>query len=438
MQLSSVDSSLHGSEMRLRGLGMAGVYLLAFGAFLSPAMGSIAQALLLLVVLVNVRQALRDIWSTAYGKILAAFAIYALVRAWMASQEFGHTDSQFEQASDYIRMGLFPLAGWVMFRARMTVSSIAIAFFAGIAVDLIGGLLPLVQGEWHADGRYRLYSGTHPNETGLFLSVAIVGLLTVLVYLQRHADSIRRVRLWSVLGFLLLLGALAGSAFTESRNSWLSLASALTVLAVAWWFLRRHLSLRISPALYAAGAVVLVLVATLGYLQKDRVLGAGVSKDNQAAKAIVEGRFDEVPTSSWGLRYQMYSLGLSHIAERPLFGYGPYAKYLIEESSMPYKAGNLHNGYIEVVLRFGLVGGGIFLAGIIALWWGMLRAGVSGNPVMPPELFLFFLGSTVILCVWNLFDYRFTHYDFLALTWLLFGLMYSKLLELRPLPGRDR
>ncbi len=91
---------------------------------------------------------------------------------------------------------------------------------------------------------------------------------------------------------------------------------------------------------------------------------------------------------------------------------------------------HLHNSYLEVLVRFGVVGAMFF--GLAALW--VFRAMQQGyrSGALPRDLYLFLIGTFLVTGLWALIEFRMMHMDFRLFAILFGGLAYSfRLSELR-------
>jgi O-antigen ligase len=122
------------------------------------------------------------------------------------------------------------------------------------------------------------------------------------------------------------------------------------------------------------------------------------------------------------------------LAERPWLGYGTQldlpklisAKFGNKKIS---KRNHLHNGFLIVLIRFGLVGGSIiFLAGLCLLY-GLIQA--YRLKKISKDLFLFLLGAILITAITGLTSFRWIHRDFRFFWLLLAGMSYTRFMFVR-------
>jgi hypothetical protein len=127
-------------------------------------------------------------------------------------------------------------------------------------------------------------------------------------------------------------------------------------------------------------------------------------------------------------RQHIWSVVLRMIETYPLFGVGPqgvwlhYAAFARTPWSIYgfHPPGHAHSLYLEILADFGLVGGTLFLAWFIAVWWPLILAVWRGKMVNSWQVALagamgMFLGNGLV-------DYTLQSLSLLILFWLLSGL----------------
>lgn len=94
-------------------------------------------------------------------------------------------------------------------------------------------------------------------------------------------------------------------------------------------------------------------------------------------------------------RLPLWDSTLQEIASRPLFGFGYGAFWTSTEADgirarIGWSAPNAHNGFLEILLGLGLVGGAFFLIGLLRNLGLAVRAARGGNGESWPLLFIIF------------------------------------------------
>ncbi len=417
-------------------LSLAGIYLLAFFCFLSPPVVVLAEVLLLVAALLDWRHSVA-VLRTFYGRLFIAFVVLALLSAAWASQTFGYTGSQFEQAGDYIQMSLFWLAGWAVYRQQIRLEWVFAVLVAGMLLSLVIHF-PYGHIEALLAARERFGFGSiHSIQLGTYLAVLSVGLVVALSRLLAGRGHSMRRWLLAALVLSVLAVFLMALMMTWSRGAWLAFVAGVIFVGLfkLLQLLRRgRMGLRHVALLTGALSLAVLLVTTLGAEKITHRLMA----ESDIYQRILAGDIENIPKTSVGWRVHMQVFAWQRFWERPLLGWGPYTKQVIDNSDLGLPWGHLHNGYWEVLLRFGLVGGVLFAAGIgwlVRGLWLSYRRDAGEEPIM-----LGVLGGFLALAVWAMIDYKFTGWENTALLWLLAGAAASRAFRvaLEAAPGTAR
>lgn len=211
-----------------------------------------------------------------------------------------------------------------------------------------------------------------------------------------------------------------GVILSQARGVWLALAVVLPVIAVAQAQARGPI---LGAKSVIVAAVVLAGVLVMAYLQHD-TLEHRLARDQETTTLLLTGQFDEIPAEgNFGIRYHMLLFGWEHWQKNLLFGLGPGAteplmkgEWTRTTKARPYS--DLHNGYLEILLRLGLVGAGLFLALLILLVQGAWRA-YRGQRI-PWDLFLLLMTALALHLLGTLTNFRMLNIDWRHY-WLLFG-----------------
>lgn len=150
--------------------------------------------------------------------------------------------------------------------------------------------------------------------------------------------------------------------WTQSRSGWMGAMAGLgtSALLLAW---------RRSRAALLAALVALPLLAG--------AFGWTAWKTLPAVRDRL-GAVWEDPAKAGGIRLAMWRDAPAMFRDRPWRGFGggsypwvypPYQAYVDEHLNYDYP----HNEYIQILLEYGAVGGGLALAGLLAAAWGLAR-----------------------------------------------------------------
>jgi O-antigen ligase len=142
---------------------------------------------------------------------------------------------------------------------------------------------------------------------------------------------------------------------------------------------------------------VIVLAVVAGFVSYFPLISERISADGSTAIYLKEMyhllRGSAVDASAMSIsgadRLQLVAVALDLIRQRPLLGWGPDASQLITLFS-PYPdiryLTQFHNGYLQVLVSFGIIGGILCAALFAALLWSALkrRRATSSDRLMSP------------------------------------------------------
>jgi len=411
--------------------GVTAALAFAFFAWLSPAGSNIALAAFSLAALAT-PSSFPVFRRDPLFRLFAAFAIYLAIGAYFAIDEFPETHKlQIRDASNWLKLFAFlPLAWWL----RGNLQRIHRTLILAVAGLLIGML-------WKADWSDLIHM-TATERTGFKLRIIFSGLISatailgLLVYAPRIAGS-RTGALHDLFRLAFWLAALYLSGFmlisSKSRGAWLAALVALPgALAIRYFWKTGKNDFQIGKSMPFALLALSVLAGLLA-LNRDEIR-TRLDQENGVISSILQGEGQHLPRTSIGYRHDVQKFGLQKFSERPWFGWGPGStEHLLETSGRPelihpQEKGaawmdHFHNTYLEILVRFGLLGTLILAATVLLMINTLWRSYKTG--LLPKDHFAFLSGSFVLLAVWSLFDFRILHGDCRAYWILLAGIAYS-------------
>lgn len=240
---------------------------------------------------------------------------------------------------------------------------------------------------------------------GLIAVAATFWLLHYVTSVQSNRQFARFAYVVSPLVFLLCLVAIYGA---KSKGVWLAMAITLPVLGV---ITMRYIKMR-SGAL-AIACVGVLLVAGIYMVRHNLTQTAGPTL--QATLSMVDGVFDGsnvgntvsqtigsgATPGAMDERLQLWSNGWEVFSSAPIFGWGNEWLDRWHEThyaSVPYTL--LHNGYLEMLVRFGVFGAvvmAIILACLIVSVCKAYRQGVIPRAAMHTYLVCIFFFALTLL-----------------------------------------
>jgi O-antigen ligase len=104
-------------------------------------------------------------------------------------------------------------------------------------------------------------------------------------------------------------------------------------------------------------------------------------------------------------RVEWWQAGFEAIREKPLSGYGAnFGGRYILESTLGETVSDLHSSFVQVLLDTGVIGLALFVAGLVATWFMMLRVRpYAANDPIASLLWLESLGVLSVLSVRSFF-----------------------------------
>jgi O-antigen ligase len=358
----------------------------------------------------------------------AAFIYWSEYRAIAEFPETAHL--QHKEASNWLKIfAFFPFAWWLRGDLKRIQWVLALAL-----AGLVAGNFKHFDWEDLLAFDISVRSGFKfvPAFTGLISTTALLGLLLFArrIWYSRYPWITRS--LWLAAIYVALFMLLA----SQARAAWLAAGLIIPAMLVAFWFHTvRDVSRNRAAALFPMGlAIVLLLAIVAGSFGP---IQSRLKTERHTAKALLHGQRPPTgrPSNSLSKRYQVQVFGFQKWLERPLLGWGPgTGEYLIAHSDNPelrvsLKNGgemwltHFHNTYLESLVRLGVVGAAL-LSGV---GWvlGATLIGAARRRTIPYDQVLFLGGSSVLLVLWSLFDFRATHTDWRAYWIILAGIIYS-------------
>ncbi len=223
-------------------------------------------------------------------------------------------------------------------------------FWAGLAVGAVGagvlsGYQAMVLG-------MRAGGHTHPIQFG---NVALLlGALCAVRALVWHQGWVMRALMWA--GFV---AGLAASVWSQTRGGWLAV-----VLIFAWILV--NATRELVPYKRAALVLSMLLVLAVPALQPNGVVQSRIAEAVREVNAFFEhGKQD----TSVGARLAMWSVAIDEIGHAPVLGHGNQGWSEVRDAAVAdgrlssFSSGftHLHNEYLNVAFKRGLVGLILFL-----------------------------------------------------------------------------
>ena len=380
------------------------------------------------------------VWSVARRSPLIWLSVisivYILLRATGAVQtDPGSAHYHWNDALTLSALCLFPIVAWsVGARQHRILIALGLALFGFVFARLED-----LGTEWMGDEGWRilvqwLYSRDPMGlgsviALGQYSSAAALGvvLMTPRVWNSINTESLRWIVifLWLILALFLMELVV----MSQSRGAWIALAAVTMAIIVSEWMQPTSKKRRADLFLLT---LVIIMMAVLGYLNRE-LITSRVTQESGTIKQVIKGDFGEVSARnkdggvrSVGVRVHMMRFGVDSWRENPVFGYGPGATPLLlrekEEVSMGIYT-DMHNIYLETLLRLGLVGAGLLLAGLCLIGYSAWRACREG--FLDRDVFLVLAGAIALHLLVGFINFRMLDQDWRFYWWLFGGAMAS-------------
>jgi len=393
--------------------GLVGLGLFCFGLRLSTSLASLGL-LLCHVALLFQRRLWRPLLADPMVRLIIVFAVYLAAVTWWSVDRWPVADEEHLRAAEKLfQLWLFvPLAYWFRGDAQRVALGLVLAATGFLAVTLYHFDLDHVK-HWLAGDR-----------SGFGMAALSFGLYSVVVLLGLFAFAGRLIGRREHRWFSIPLWLLAIAFFSQatilslSRATWLA---ALVVFPPVLWYSLSHMdrsSRRLGrTALVAAVAILGVLVVANSGTQHERL-----TRETAVLRSLVELDPASVPwdpNNSLSVRVHLHRFGFHFLGQRPLTGWGPGGTEFLLATKLPEGVQpfqDLHNSYLELLLRLGAIGSGFFLLGAALFFRSLWHA----RRYMPADLSAFAWGGLALIAIWSFFDFRMLNPDWRFL-WLLFG-----------------
>jgi O-antigen ligase len=417
-----------------RGLDYLAIFaLLWFAFFSSMDVARANQGLLLLILLAALRYRydLRPLIHDRMLQLSVAFLAYLTLRTlWTALESPAFALAAWDEANSWPLTGFFGivLLGYWLSRIRLRPEWLLAAALAGfgwrigsrLAWSDIGAQLSAM-----ASGTERATFGYSSVNLGIWTSIALLGLM---VFWRRFLIVPTIPVGWLAGGALWLAGIGTTGAvllFSQSRSAWLTALIVLPLIALA--SLRTGIKSKRGVLSAALTLLIIGLIALYQLAQTDLVQRRIQVQTDAVVQAMSQASTDAA-TAGVGLRLAMYRVFWEKWRQRPIFGWGPgKMTQALDESGVNALSRDrfvhFHSSYFSVLFGFGIVGGAFVAAMFVLLLTQMLHSHRQG--AMPRDLFLFLLGSLLIILLGALVNEPLQGANGPYLLSLLGGIAYS-------------
>jgi O-antigen ligase len=397
----SVDHSLQKWQDWIGRLGLFTFFLFYQ---LNATVAYIGFALVILVFLFQTKTWWLALKGDTVARIYLILVIYILGYAVLATLEFPETlRAQRIAVVDWMHWFLFIPIAWVV---RLHYKQLNILLLA-----LASGMLIRILTHAHWDQIATIFSwprmGFGITET-VFAPLAGMTTLGFLLLAPRFTNPATQTGRWSgifrsglwLIGLIILLQSLV---LSQTRGVWLAAAIVFPIgIAIRYENWLRNYAFK--SAKNIAGLILVLLIVGLFIQLNSTPLSSRIKSESlqstpdlvtRTVEGTVEGDKKVILTSGISYRLILWGIGFKSWKERPLLGWGPgTSEYLVQQADnallnqhvtlqngkeLSLHLTHLHSVYLEIMVRFGVLGGVLFFASPVLLLLGVRKAYLRGT-----------------------------------------------------------
>lgn len=367
--------------LRSKHLGTGAIFLLGIAGAAAPSVAEILTAVLVMVAIAVLAQYRRPLREPPMILSLVWIGFVLLSATYAAANDL--PGNHFKALGKHLPIALGPIVAVTFAFWRLRRDTILVAFVSGLAIGatvllIRNGAISVIAGEFVEPDR-AFIGHINRNSAGLACGLLMISAATLLqsVVLQKPLGLVFTACSAAALGAAIILAELLLISL-QSRTALIA-----TGIAMAIWFgaqLRygfgRHAGGRRYRYAAAALLVSLVIVSVTNWSTMTQRFGSLMT----AAMGI--GRPLDKLDASGQDRLALTALAVDLVQQRPLLGWGPDASRLpalFGQTSGVKSLTQFHNGYLQMLVNFGVIGG-LLMTALLAV---ALRAAARSPDSMP-------------------------------------------------------
>lgn len=371
----------------------------------------------------------KDIRESYEGsKIFYFFLIYTIyisISAFVFSEIFPETRiMQINSIYWWLAPWTFLIIAWLIRgRERVAIQMLQFAFLGFIIRILIKSDWTLYK-DWLSGGRYDF--GYPWLVTSLYCSIFLTGIF---IFREKIKNKRTLVTIYFFLGFPFIMFVMV---VTQSRGMFILIA--LMFLYFILIFVKNILFFPDKNKNIYTVLSILILCCLILLSQFNSIKSRFIEEKSLYEK-ISKFEIREIPYTSFGARIHLADYSRKLIAQRPFFGWGPgtsSTQYLRKLDSVvlsekeridlsPYW--HLHNLFLEISVRFGLIGLTLHII-VIAF---LAKLFINKKNTATKSIFNYFLVFAILNIYFNLYDFRYINSDYRNYLILFMGIFFSQI-----------
>ena len=260
---------------------------------------------------------------------------------------------------------------WLLFTGFFAIAWNVEGKVSRINAMLIAGTLGLWVGMMRVADWDRMVRFEIAEQTGFMMTPACSSQISAatilgLMLLARFNPWHGQLKISRMLGMASLTMGFLMSGYmlisSQARITWIAFfLTSATMLALRY---KHQATTQTTVRTLAFLGLILALLAA-GVVANSNAILKRISPDLETASLILQGRVENMPSSSFKYRYHVLRLGLAKWLERPITGWGTGSTRTLIQSSGNHALyneeagrwmGHLHNTYLEILVRFGILG----------------------------------------------------------------------------------
>ena len=228
--------------------------------------------------------------------------------------------------------------------------------------------------------------------------VVIIGFIYAIEYFEKIRLDRKALKPFIASLFVLMFSSTL-LIFTQSRQAWFAVFAAIFLMCIIILLIRTSLSFKHLAVFTFAFSIVSIFV-----LFQVPIVYERLTSELYIIPSVLSGEIDNIPNSSMGIRLHLWYESFSWLKEYPLLGLGDNARSLVISMStrlpeyIRIHFSHLHNGYLEVLVNYGILG----LLNFVFLFFLLIKSAFSKHA--PRYLTAFSVGFITYFLIINCFE----------------------------------
>lgn len=236
--------------------------------------------------------------------------------------------------------------------------------------------------------------------TSVVMGSALLGWL---IFAKRMVFGEKHTVLRGVLWFVVLMFLMFYFITSQTRAAYIGAATVLVMFVIG---LIIH-GINSKQGFWSLFSVILIFLFAVVLIANDTLVKR-LPESSATISPVLRGDWNAVPPNSLGLRIHSWRAGFEWITEYPIFGIGRNGGAIVMQNTEWLKPiinddfGHMHNSAMELLVRYGFFGLGIYLLLILWIVRQSHKAWKKGD--IPNDFYIFFCLFFVFYLIVNMFE----------------------------------